>query len=316
VTLSAVRAPWSSASFLVYLGGLVILGATLSLLLVQSDSHRPAGFVFWAALIFAVLASGAFLLRRSGHLLAAGVLALSSVASLVVFWGAVLDWIGWLPDNPEPSFKGFHFSLLFLELVTLVAAVAALRRFRFPLLVLVVAASAWYFTTDLISNGGDWSAIVTIAVGLAFLIAGMVVDAASSRIFGFWLHVAAGLTIGGGLVWFFHDGDFDWILIAAVGFAYIALGDRLLRSSWVVIGAWGVLQTASHYADKWSHIGEFFPLVYFFPFVFSFDESYGEQKHHTWAAPLSFAIAGAVFIGIALLIAKRRRGLIPAAELI
>jgi hypothetical protein len=312
--MSAVRAPWSSASFLVYLGGLTMLGATLSLLVVQSNDHEAAGFVLWAALIFAALAAGAFLFRRSGHFVTAGLLALSSVGSLVVFWGAVLDWLGWLPDNPEPSFKGFHLSLLFLELVTLVAAVAALRRFRFPLLVLVVAAAAWYFTTDLISNGGDWSAIVTIAVGLALLMAALAVDTGPSRIFGFWLHVAAGLTIGGGLVWFFHDGDFDWIVVGVVGLVYIALGDRLLRSSWVVLGAWGLLQATSHFADKWSDIaGGLLPFFYLFPFLISFDGSPSE-KHHQWAGPLTFAVVGLAFIGIGLLLARRRASLIPAAE--
>jgi hypothetical protein len=45
------------------------------------------------------------------------------------------------------------------------------------------------------------------------------------------MHVVAGLTIGGGLVWFFNDGDFAWILIGVAGLLYVALGDRLQRSS-------------------------------------------------------------------------------------
>ena len=83
------------------------------------------------------------------------------------------------------------------------------------------------FLFDLLSNGGGWAAIVSIAVGLTFLLAGIAVDDGPSRPFGFWLHVAAGLAIGGGLLWFFHDGDFDWIVIAIAGLVYIAFGDRL-----------------------------------------------------------------------------------------
>src|SRR4030095_9799170 len=48
-----------------------------------------------------------------------------------------------------------------------------------------------------------------------------------SRPYGFWLHAVAGLTIGGGLLWFFHDGTFEWILVAVVVVAYMAIGDGL-----------------------------------------------------------------------------------------
>ena len=116
------------------------------------------------------------------------------------------------PDVDHP-FTGFRFWLLVLELATVVAAALALRRFRFPPFVFVVAAASWFFVADLISGGGDWSAIVTIGVGLALLAAAVSVDR-GSRTYGFWLHVASGLAIGGGLLWFFHDGNFDWILIA------------------------------------------------------------------------------------------------------
>ena len=47
--MPAVRVPWSSASFLVYLGGLTILVATLTLLSIQADEHGAAGLVLWSA---------------------------------------------------------------------------------------------------------------------------------------------------------------------------------------------------------------------------------------------------------------------------
>jgi len=135
-----------------------------------------------------------------------------------------------------------------------------------------------------------------------------------SRPFGFWLHVASGLAIGGGLLWFFHDGDFDWIVIAIVGLGYIAFGDRLSRSSWVVLGGWGILQTAAHFADKWSDIaaaGGFliFPL---FPFVLlsGLDGEFAAHHAHEWAGPVVFAITGLLFIALALFYARRSRPLI------
>jgi hypothetical protein len=313
-----VRVPWSSASFLVYLGGLTVLGAVLSLLSVQSSDHGPGAFVLWSLLIFAAITGSAFAFRRRAHFVTAGILGLSSVGAFVVFVGALLDWFGWLPHVESLSFRGFHFWFLVLELLIAIAAAVALRVFGFPLLVFVIAAASWYFVTDLISNGGDWSAIVTIAIGLLFLLVARGMDSRGSTVRAFWVHVVAGLTIGGGLLWFFHEGDLDWALVAVAGLIYVGLGDRLLRSSWVVLGAWGILQSAAHYADKWSDVGEvlFFPFIFLFPFTLSFDGEYGADSGHEWAGPLVFAGAGLILIAIALLLARRRRAVIPAAELL
>ena len=317
--MTAVRVPWSSASFLVYLGGLTILSSTLALISVQSDEHGAAGLVLWTALIFVVLAGAAESARNRGNFVTGGLLAVSAVAAFVIFVGAMLDWFGWLPNTSDDAvfLNGFHFWLLVLELIAVVAAAVALNRFRFPLLVLVLAGAIWLFVFDLLSNGGGWSAIVTIAVGLTFLLAGIAVDDGPSRPFGFWLHVAAGLAIGGGLIWFFHDGDFDWIVIALIGLGYIALGDRLGRSSWVVLAGWGILQTAGHFADKWSDVAAaggflFFPL---FPFVLLSGLDGGLEEHHAhqWAGPAVVAIAGLLFIALGLYYARRSRP--PIAEI-
>lgn len=315
--MTAVRVPWSSASFLAYLGGLTILFAVVLLLAIEGDEHGAARLVLWAAVVFAALSGPAFLARLAGHFVTAGLLALSSVVAFVIFLGALLTWFGWLSDIEDGSaFGGFRFWLLFLELAALVAAVVALRIFRFPLLVSLVAGTSWFFVTDLISNGGDWTAIVTILVGLVLLLAGIAVDDGPSRPFGFWLHVVAGLTVGGGLLWFFRDGHFDWILIGVAGLLYIALGDRLMRSSWVVFGGWGLLQVASHFAIKWSDsylflIGTF----YLFPFSAGGIDEPGTSNHQ-WVGPIVFAVTGAVFIGMALFLARRRRDATPGAELI
>jgi hypothetical protein len=313
--MNPVRVPWSDASFLAYFGGLTILVAAVALLTVEAGEHGTGGFVPWSAIVFAVLTVLALVSRRGGHLVSAGLFALSAVVSFVVFFGALLDWFGWLPPPNGRSFEGFHFWLLILEFSAVVAATVALRAFNFPLLVFFLAASAWFFVTDLLSNGGDWSAIVSILYGLFLLNLAVRADGRGSRIYGFWLHVVAGLTIGGGLLWFFHDGDFDWIVIAFVALGYIALGNRLVRSSWVVVAAWGLLQVTTHFAEKWAEVQflAFFPLgLFFFPF-FGF---YEESKHHTWAAPLAYAVLGLVLIGIAQLLVRRRGVAMAAAEIL
>ena len=318
--MDPVRVPWSHASFLVYSGGITILAAMLAFLSVEGQQHAAGAFVGWAALVFAILAVLASAAKRRGRLVTAGLFALSAVAAFVVFLGALLDWFGWLPDLHHSSvFRGFRFWLLVLELAAVAASFIAWRIYRFPLLVLAAAASTWFFVTDLISGGGDWSAIVTIAYGVLLLAVAVSIDAGDSRITGFWLHVVAGVTIGGGLLWFFHEGDWDWVVIGIAALVYIALGDRLLRSSWVVLATWGLLQVTTHFAEKWADVSflAFFPFGFLlFPFAIAGFDSAGEPTHHMWLAPVAYAVLGLGLIAIAQVIAMRRRTAIPAAELI
>jgi hypothetical protein len=311
VPVNAARAPWSSASFLTYLGGITILVAAGSLLEVQSAEHGAGGFVGWAALIFLVVTALAGLARRSGHRVTAGLFALTSVLAFVTTLGALLDWFGWLDTDLDSPFGGTRLSWLALELSVVVAAAVALRVFRFPLLVFVLAAGSWFFVTDLLSGGGDWSAVVTLLFGLALLGTALIVDHGDTRPYAFWLHVVAGVTIGGGLIWFFHEGDWDWVLVAVAGLLYIALADRLGRSSWAVLGAWGMLQTAAHFGEKWSDLASFaFTAFFLFPFVLLdayTEEGFEQRAQHPWASALVFGLTGLVFIAIGLLLAQRRR---------
>jgi hypothetical protein len=313
--VQAFRVPWSSASFLAYLGGLTILGSVGSLLHAQAGLHGSAGLVGWALLVLVGVTAPGLGFRARGHRVTAGLLALSSVVSFVVLLGALLEWFGWLATVSESPFHGFRVSVLFLELAVVVAALAALRIFEFPLLVFVAAAGTWLFVTDLLSGGGDWSAVVTLLVGLALLAAAVAVDFGAARPYGFWLHVVAGLTIGGALLWFFHDGDWEWILVAIAGLVYLVIGDRLVRSSWVVLGAWGILQAAAHFAAKWSedvYLGAF----YFFPFLITeaFTSEGGGRTGHPWAAAVVFGLVGAAFVLIALALARGRREAAAGAE--
>jgi len=306
--------PWSGASFLAYLGGFTILFATGALLAVLAGDRGAAGFVLLALLVLAVSLVLAFGALITGHRVTAGLFALTAVVSVVVFAGSLLNWFGWL-DNPDFALSGFDLARFFLELLAIVASAFALAVFRFPLFVLFLAASIYFLVADLISNGGDWTAILSILIGLVFLAAAVGIDLGESSYYGLWLHVAAGLVIGGGLLWFLHDGDVDFILVAVIALAYMAIGDGLARSSWIVLGAWGLLQAAEHFAAKWSSVGDF--LFFFLPFpFFPFQEPSFEEEvssAHEWAGPLVFVAAGLVFTALALTLARRRRETIPAA---
>src|SRR5262249_3318063 len=106
-------------------------------------------------------------------------------------------------------------------------------------------------------------------------------------------------------------GGWGWVVVGLVGVGCGGVGSRLSRSSWAVLGAWGILQTAGHFADKWSDVTSF-PLVFLFPFQIEFD-GYDESNPHEWAGPVILAVTGLLFIALALVVARRSRP--PIAEI-
>jgi hypothetical protein len=284
-----VRAPWTSSSFLLYAGGIAILLAMLGFLTSLSDDYGHAAFTGWAALVFAVLAFLAFSFRAAGRPIVAGLFSVSTVVAVTVLVGALEEWFGWLGGN-DSLFGGFQLDHLLIELVLVVAAFVALRIFRFPLLVFIAASGSWFFITDLLSRGGDRSATVTLVVGLALMAVGVGVD----RIYGFWVHVVAGLTIGGALLWFSHSSDTDWELIGLASLLYIWIASGLGRSSYAVLGAVGLFLMTTHWVFKWFAA----PFVPFYQ---------GPPAGHPWAAALTYAGYGLVLMLLGQWLARRRQ---------
>jgi len=290
--VDVVKPRWTSASYLLYLGGLTVLVAAAYSLGYLSSSYGDAAYAAWALLVLVVLGALAIVLRRADRWMAAGLFALATVIAFAAFVGALETWFGWLPHSVS-FVGGFHVGLLALELLTIVTALVALGMFRFPLLSLVVALVGWYFVTDVLSNGGNWTATVTLFVGLFYLAVAAVLDRGSRRPYGFWLHVAAGLLVGGSLLYFWHSGDTGWTLVAVVGLAYIGLGALTGRSSWTVLGSFGIYAAAVHFGEKWARAT-----------ISLFGGSATSQRE--WVPPIVLAAVGFLFVLLGLGLERRR----------
>jgi hypothetical protein len=284
---------WSSFAFLVYAGGFTTLGAAGSWLGYLSTRHGAAAYAFWALVVYALLEGLGYRLLQQGHRVAAGVFAFTAVIGFAAFVAALFTWFGWLGHQGSSStFSGFHAGQLGVELLTLAAAVAALRVFRHPLLMLPVVLLAWLLVTDLLSGGGDWSAIVTFFIGLVFFAWALGLDAGARRPYGFWLHVGAGLTIGGALLHFWHSGTFEWILVALASIVYIRIAGALGRSSWAVLGTVGLLIASVHFTLKWTSVTV--PIL-------------GATGHSSrgWVPPLVFTVTGLLLLALGLMLGRR-----------
>ena len=279
----ALRPRWSSESALVYIGAIVALFATTSLLGILSEDHGDAALVGYSALATAAALALALALQHTGRLVAAGVLATLAVVFFAVFAGALETLIGILDDFGN---NDWTFGRFLLELLTIVAALVALRRFRAPLLVLPVALVFWFALVDI---GPE--EVMSIVAGVVLVAAGHAVDRAGREPFGFWLHLVGGLAFGGGVL-ALVDGNAGWILVGVLSVAYVLGAYTFSRSSYAVLGAIGILATTTHFIqDGLAFVGVFVP-------VEIGDPNGGIDP---WQIALYYVGAGLLILGLGLL---------------
>jgi hypothetical protein len=299
--VNVLKPTWSTMSFIVYVGAFTVLAASVDALDFLSERYGDAGLVAWSLVPLAVLWVFAQSYRRNGEWLAAGLFIVADMVVWIVFLGAILAWFGWLPSLDDGPFNGWHWGLWLLILIVIATAFVDLGQFQFPLLVIFPAALWWFLVADVLSGGGSWAAVLTLFVGLTYLPIGASLDGGPRRPYGFWLHVASGLLIGGALLYWWHSSTLDWALVAATSIIYIGIARATRRSSWAVLGVAGFLAATAYFAAKWSHL----PLT---PGFVEYDPS---EQPREWVPPLVFGIVGLFLVVLGL--STRGRTEEPAA---
>ena len=297
--MDVVRPRWSSSSFLQYAGMFVVLFAMIALLSWLASEHSDGGFFGWSLLVFAVLAVVAVGFELAGERVAAGLFAVVSLIAFSVAAGAFEDLIGLVDDENEGLFDGFRIGILLLALVIIVVGFILIARFQFPLLVLPVALVGWFFLVDLVSGGGTWSAIVSIFVGFVF----MLIGAAADRAYGMWIHVIAGLAIGGAFLYLWNSATWEWILIGLIALLFFLIAGGLDRSSYAVLGAIGLFLSWSYFVEKWTDAEVSNPI---FEGVSTPGFSSDSGEPSVWGAALLYALFGLALVAIGLWLERRR----------
>ena len=232
---------WTSSSFLVYTGGLTVLGGGLAALGYLARHYGSGAKAGWALLILCVLYGLAHLFRVGGRQTAAGIFAFVAVLAWAVFLVLLFEWWGWHGVNG--SLKHWSWSRLALWLLVLAAAWDDRRRFGFPSIRLISAVVGWLFVVDLITAGGTFTAVVTLLVGIAYFLWGTIHRSPSS----FWLHLVGGLLIGGAIIYWAHTGDAEWAGVSIAAFIFVFIAYATKRSSWAVLGTIGFFAATVHY---------------------------------------------------------------------
>ena len=158
---------------------------------------------------------------------------------------------------------------------------------------------SWFFVVDLVSGGGNWSAVVSIIVGFVLMLVGAGVD----RIYGFWVHFVAALAIGGGFIYLWRGSTWEWILIGLIALLFVLFAAGCDRSIYAVLGAIGLFLAWTYFVERWTDAEVGTPSIEgSIPSGFTSDS--GEPS--VWGAAMLYALFGLALVAIGLWLERRR----------
>jgi hypothetical protein len=209
------------------------------------------------------------LLRTPGGLLIAVAV---SMAPLAVY--GIQDAAGaWTEFGKPASMRSFYIwikgSFVFMELATIGAALLALRFYRFPFIVFVMAVALWFLSMDIVpwitgAKVGDWevSRRVSVWFGLGMIVAALIVNLRQrTGDFAFWLYLFGVLTFWGGITASSDGTALQKALYAAMNVGFLLLSVVLARRVFAVFGTIGLAIYLGDLAEKLFRDSLLFPFA-------------------------------------------------------
>jgi hypothetical protein len=257
-------ARFDAAHLLWYAGALIVIGA-MGLFSTVAFSQMGGQALTACAVIYAIgfTAAGHYLwheknLRVPGGLLVAVVV---SMAPLAVY--GIQDQLGlWGKFGKLGTVRDFYVwikgSWIFMEIATIAAGALALRYFRAPFIVMLIAVALWFMSMDL----APWLSTVdhldfetrrkvSVWFGLAVLAVAWAVDFRSRNgDFAFWLHLFGLLTFWGGITSSDSSTELGKALYCLLNVGLLVLAVLLMRRAYAVFGTFGVSLYLGHLAEK------------------------------------------------------------------
>ncbi|WP_426436319.1 hypothetical protein [Bradyrhizobium genosp. P] len=257
------RAKFDAASLLWYAGALIVIGA-MGLFSTLAFSQMGGRALTLCAIAYAIgfSVAGHYLwharnLRVPGGLLIAVAV---SMAPLAVY--GIQDELGWWGTFGKPgTVHDFYIwvkgSWVFMEIATVAAGIVALRYYRFPFIVALIAVALWFMSMDLAPwfSGVNYLDFemrrrVSIWFGLLVLAVAWTVDYRSRNgDFAFWLHLFGLLAFWGGITSSDSATELGRAMYCLFNVGLLALAVILMRRAYAVFGAFGICLYLGHLAD-------------------------------------------------------------------
>ena len=256
---------------LYYLGGALAIAAMTLFMTAGWESFGGIG-VFFIALFY--VAVGLFLAKRFENAklaLPAGILAAFSVATVPLALFGIQHYFGVWPEDTR--YVDYHryikWHWIYLELGTLVIGAVIFYRFRYPFVLMPLAATLWYLSMDLGAfvtqdyHDFEFRALVSMYFGLLFIGLAVWIDSRdfARRDYAFWMYLFGVVTFWGGLTSQNSDSELAKLLYCCVNFLMIFIGLLLNRKVFVIFGGLGVAAYLGHLAFNVFDGSFFFPIA-------------------------------------------------------
>ena len=181
------------------------------------------------------------------------------MAPLAVY--GIQDELGWWGSFGKPGTVGDFYvwmkgSWIFMEIAAIVAEVIALRFYRFPFIVSIIAVALWFMSMDLtpwIFNTAqvDWEMQRKVSVwfGLGIIILAWIADYRKRGDFAFWLHLFGLMAFWGGITATESSSEAAKALYCLLNIGLLLLAIILMRRTYAVFGVIGISIYLGHLAD-------------------------------------------------------------------
>jgi hypothetical protein len=274
----AATAPRFDVAHLLWYAGALIVITAMGLFSTLAFSQMGGQALAITAVVYAgVFWAGGHYLWHTKNLHTPGGLLIAiavSMAPLAVY--GMQDALGWWgqfgkPGTVQEFYVWIKGSWIFMETAAIIVAVLALRFYRFPFIVSIVAVALWFMSMDLApwiagAAHADWETQrrVSIWVGLAILVAAYGTDRMQrTGDFAFWLYLFGLLAFWGGITATSGGTMLDKALYCALNVALLFGAVFLNRRVFAVFGVIGI---ALYLGDLASHV---FKDSLLFPFALS-----------------------------------------------
>lgn len=254
---------FDAAHLLWYAGALIVIGA-MGLFSTLAYSQMGGSALTLTAIVYAAAFTLAgYNLWHKRNLKTPGGLLITiavSMAPLAIY--GIQEELGWWgkfgkPGTVQDFYTWIKGSWVFMEAGAIVAGVVALRFFRFPFIVAVIAVALWFMSMDIVPwIAGDakpsWELKRQVSVwfGLAVLAVAWIVDyRGRDADFAFWLHLFGLMAFWGGITATESSNEFGKAMYCLLNVVLLLLSIILARRAYAVFGAFGICAYLSHLAD-------------------------------------------------------------------
>lgn len=263
VNHAAPAAKFDAAHLLWYAGALIAIGA-MGIFSTVAFSQMGGRALIACAIVYAGMftLAGHHLWYRKNLRVPAGLLIAIAVSMAPLAVYGIQEELGWWgkfgkPGTVQDFYVWIKGSWIFMELATVIAGVVALRFFRVPFIVAIIAVALWFMSMDLTPwifdvahTDFEMQRKVSVWFGLTIIAVAWIVDYRSRNgDFAFWLHLFGLMAFWGGISATTGATELGKAIYCVFNVGLLLLAVILARRAYAVFGTFGITLYLGHLAD-------------------------------------------------------------------